>query len=262
MIEKTIHYIWLGSRDIPEMYRSYVENWRRLHPEWEIVKWDESNFDCQGNPWIKLALEQKNYSLAADVIRSSVLLDHGGVYLDVDVELNKPLDDLVDENDFFIGYETDLWFGCAVLGAKKGHRVMREAFARYCTPSIPPNMNSNMLCVLNFSATMKRLYGVKLDGKSKKLADNVQLLSSEYFYPEHYITRRIETTPRTVGVHHHASTWHSKGEQFGIKVSRAVIFVLGKRGFSVFERIARVRMLGALGREYKNRTREGDGVAG
>jgi len=260
MIEKTIHYVWLGNKEIPERYRAFIAHWQRLHPAWEIVKWDESNFDCESNPWIRLAIEQANYSLAADVIRSSVLLNHGGVYLDVDVELFGPLDELAEENDFFIGYEADLWFGCAVLGAKKDHKIMREAFARYCTPAIKPNLNSNMLCVLNYSATVERLYGARLDGESKKLQDNVRLLSADYFYPEHYITRRTETTTKTLGVHHHASTWHSPGQRFGIQVAKTLRLVGGRRFFRVFEKIARVRMMRALDREYRDRMRRQDGV--
>jgi len=49
MIEKTIHYVWLGSKDIPDEYAAFIENWRQLHPEWEIIEWNEKNFDCEKN---------------------------------------------------------------------------------------------------------------------------------------------------------------------------------------------------------------------
>jgi len=254
MIEKTIHYVWLGSNDVPDELAVFVEGWRRLNPGWQIVKWNEENFDCDSNDWLRYAIEQKNYPLAADVMRSYVLLNYGGVYLDTDVELLKPLDELADESDFFIGYETDFWFGCAVLGAKKDHRIMREVYARYCEPFKASEIQSNMLCVLNFSAAIKRLYGTKLDGKTRRIGDNAALLSSDYFFPKNYITRQTSTTENSVSIHHYSSAWFSTGDIVGIKIAKATRLVLGKHIFGVFERIARLNMLGKLNREYRSRS--------
>jgi len=253
MIEKTIHYVWLGNKEIPEKFYAFIRGWRELHPDWEIVRWSEENFDREGNPWVKTAIEQENWSIAADVIRCHVLLNHGGVYLDTDIELLKPLDKLAAENDFFIGYETDFWLGCAVLGAKKGHRIMREVYQRYLTPCEKLNSSSNMLCVLNFSASIKRLYNLKLDGKTQKIEDNALLLSTDYFFPKNYITHRTKISENTTAIHHYFSTWHSFGKLIGRKFAKGLRLILGKRGFGCFERIARLNMLGKLEREYKKR---------
>jgi len=255
MIEKKIHYVWLGTKEIPEKFAEFIKNWEQLHPDWVIIKWNEENFDCNGNDWVKLALKEKNYALAADVIRSWALLNHGGVYLDTDIELIKPFDELAEENDFFIGYETDFWFGCAVLGAQKGHKIMSEVFERYLMPVNKFDKGSNMLCVLNFSAVIKRLYDTKLNGKTKKIEDNALLLSTDYFFPQHYITRRTKTTKNTIAIHHYSSAWYSIGKLIGINVAKFARIVLGRHIFGLFERIARRRMLGKLKREFKNRTK-------
>ena len=256
MIEKTIHYIWLGSKEIPEKYNAFIYSWRELHPDWEIIRWNEENIGCADNSWVKAAIEHKNWSLAADVIRSHVLLNYGGVYLDTDIELLKPLNELVAENDFFIGYESDFWFGSAVLGVKKGHNLIREVHERYLIPIEKVNAGSNMLTVLNFAAAVKRLYKTKLDGKTKKIQDNVLLLSTEYFYPKNYITHKITITENTLAIHHLFSNWHSSGKRVGRKIAKGVWLVLGKHLFGCFERIARLNMLGQLEREYKKKRRK------
>jgi len=260
VIEKTIHYVWLGSKDVPEEFAIFIEGWRKLHPDWGIIKWNEENFDCRGNTWIKSAIEQKNYPLAADVMRSWILLNHGGVYLDTDIELFKPLDKLVEENDFFIGYETDFWFGCAVLGAKKGHKIMHEVYERYLEPCVKLNYSSNMLCLFNFSASIKRLYNVKLDGKKTKIGDNAMFLSRDWFFPKNYLTRKIKMTENTVAMHHYSSAWYSAVDRVGRKVAKAALLILGKRLFGGFEKIARVNMLMKLDREYKKRIKRQNAI--
>jgi len=256
MIEKIIHYIWLGNKEIPQKHQAFIRNWQLLHPDWEIIRWSEENIDCADHSWVKAAIEHENWSLAADVIRSHILLNYGGVYLDTDIELFKPLNELVAENDFFIGYESDFWFGSAVLGVKKGHRLIREVHERYQTPLENITAKSNMQTVLNFSASVKRLYNTKLDGKTKKLQDNVLLLSTEYFYPKNYITHRIKITENTMAIHHLFSNWHSVGKRVGRKIAKGFYIIIGKHLFGCFERIARVNMLGQLNREYKKKRRK------
>lgn len=263
MIEKTIHYIWLGTKEVPQRYNDYLNSWHKHHPDWEIKRWSEDNFDIECNSWIKTAIEQKKWSLASDVMRIYILLNCGGIYLDTDMELLKPLDALAAENDFFISYETNLWFGTAVLAAKKGHKIMQEALKRYLVPIKKIDNHSNMLTVLNFASSIKRLYNIKLDGKTKKLDDNATILSKEHFFPKHYITHKAKNIDNSYGMHHYSSAWFSKGKRFGIHIARIIVLIMGERLFSnVFERLARVFMLGSLNREYKRNTRNTDNANG
>ena len=256
MIEKRIHYVWLGGNPLPEQFASYVEGWKRLHPDFEFIEWNESSFDINSNEWVRQAIAEKNYSLAADVIRCWALLNYGGIYLDTDVEVLKGFQELAMAYDFFIGYETDYWCGCAVLGARKGHPLIAEAFRRYQGPCPRITARNNMRSVLNFSASLQRLYGVDLDGKMKELPDNGILLPRDYFFPKHYITRETNLTERSMTIHHYGSTWHSRGQALGVKLASFMVHLLGVRLFGIcFETIARANMLGQLKRECRRRER-------
>jgi len=130
---------------------------------------------------------------------------------------------------------------------------MHEVYERYLQPCEKLDSSSNMLCVLNLSASIKRLYDIKLDGKTAKIDDNTMLLSTDWFFPKNYITYKTKMTENTMAMHHYSSVWFSAGKRFGIKVAKIVRYVLGKRLFGGFEIIARINMLGKLDREYKKK---------
>lgn len=102
MIPKKIHFCWLGGGKYPERVRQCMESWRRVLPGYEIVRWDESRFDVNSVPWVREAIERKKYAFAADYIRHYALYHEGGIYLDTDVEVLKPFDDLLDAEMFAV----------------------------------------------------------------------------------------------------------------------------------------------------------------
>ena len=104
MIPKIIHYCWFGKGLMPQSQKKCIEGWKKLMPDYEIKRWDESTFNLDDFPLAKYACEVKKYALASDVCRYNVLSKFGGIYLDTDVELFKRFDDLLDCN-FFTGVE-------------------------------------------------------------------------------------------------------------------------------------------------------------
>lgn len=99
---KKIHYVWFGGQELPSSVRSCISTWRRFCPDWEIIQWNETNFDCSSYPWVREALEAKKYAFAADFVRLWVLKNEGGAYMDTDVQVLRPLDDSI-KGDFVCG---------------------------------------------------------------------------------------------------------------------------------------------------------------
>ena len=104
MIPKIIHYCWFGKGLMPQSQVRCIEGWKKLLPDYTIMRWDESTFDYNKYPAAKYGYETKRYALVSDVCRYNVLAEYGGIYLDTDVELFQKFDDYLDCR-FFSGIE-------------------------------------------------------------------------------------------------------------------------------------------------------------
>lgn len=127
IIPKTIHYCWFGGNPLPEKYKRNIESWRKYCPGYEIVEWNESNYDVKKNQFMRQAYERKRWEYVSDYARKDIIFQHGGIYFDTDVECIRPIDDLL-YHEFFIGRDdvANIASG-AGFGAVKGNGLM-EAF--------------------------------------------------------------------------------------------------------------------------------------
>lgn len=110
---KKLHYVWLGGKPLPANVRSCINSWKKHCPDWEICQWDESNFDIKKYRWVRESMAAKKYAFAADFIRLHVLCLYGGGYLDTDVQILRPLEEVIDA-PFVSGIENHA-FGTNVL---------------------------------------------------------------------------------------------------------------------------------------------------
>jgi mannosyltransferase OCH1-like enzyme len=128
MIPKKIHYVWVGGK-MPETQERYVESWRAHNPDYELVLWNESNIDFSID-FVARAYKEKKWAKVADFVRLWAVHEHGGIYLDTDVEVVKPLDPLLRHHCFY-GFQLEQhptdWVCNAVFGAEKGHWFIAKA---------------------------------------------------------------------------------------------------------------------------------------
>ena len=100
MIPKTIHYCWFGGNPLPKQAQKCIESWKKYCPEYDIVEWNENNFDLAKCPeYVRDAYSAKKFAFASDYVRLKVLYEHGGFYMDTDVELLKSLNKFENDND-------------------------------------------------------------------------------------------------------------------------------------------------------------------
>ena len=134
LIPKVIHYCWFGGKPIPSEFQHYIDSWQRMCPDYEIRRWDESNYDVTKNAYMKAAYEAKKWGFVPDYARLDIVYEHGGIYLDTDVELVKNLDELR-YNHAFMGMDmsTQVSLGLG-FGAAPHHpmlKTLRDAYLGY-----------------------------------------------------------------------------------------------------------------------------------
>lgn len=131
MIPKKIHYCWLSGEDYPPLIKHCIETWHRILPDYELILWDTNRFDIKSVDWVREAFEARKYAFAADFIRFYAVYSEGGIYLDSDVEMVKPFDDLLD-NQSFIGFEASTGgVEAAIFGAEPGKAWCRTILDYY-----------------------------------------------------------------------------------------------------------------------------------
>ncbi len=106
MIPKIIHYCWIGGAPLPELAEECIASWKKYMPEWKYMEWNESNFDIAAAPlYVRQAYEARKFAFVSDYVRLWALERYGGLYMDVDFEVFRPFDDLMDKYPAFAGYE-------------------------------------------------------------------------------------------------------------------------------------------------------------
>ena len=160
-IPKLIHYCWFGKGNKPEDVVYCIESWKKYCPDYEIIEWNENNFDINGYAYAKEAYDAGKWAFVSDVVRLHVLFFFGGVYMDVDVELMKPLDDFL-EYEAVSGFERIDRIPTGLMGCRKGYRLFYELLqeyegARFIKPNGEYDLTTNVDRITNYCLK----YGLK-----------------------------------------------------------------------------------------------------
>lgn len=219
MIPKIIHACWLGKKEMPDEQKAYVEGWRRLHPEWEIIIWDDKRFESYLNDsaFVKACLERNKYGFLSDYFRFTVLYEYGGVYIDTDVELFKPLDEFLDCR-MFMGFIFDSSVGTALIGSEPGNPLMKEWLLQIQSDFV----RKGDFTVSNDWVTkyfLDNFPDFRLNGKRQSLASGIEIYPKDWF-------ERYQINKKSGGgyaEHHCSGSWKDKNTSFGKKLARALL---------------------------------------
>lgn len=214
MIPKIIHYCWFGHNPLPKSAVKCIASWRKYLPDYEIKEWNEDNFDVNIIPYTREAYEAKKYAFVSDYARFWILYHHGGLYFDTDVEVIRPMDDIIARGPF-MGVEIGATSGGKVplvapglgLGVNPGlglYRKMLEKFEHLdfykedgsiqtytMIPIISELLRDGGLCAKN----------------EVQCVEGVWVYPCDYFNPLDAATGKLRITPNTRSIHWYTASW-------------------------------------------------------
>ena len=232
MIPKKIHYCWFGRNPKPKLAEKCIASWKKYCPGYEIIEWNEDNFDINMNGYTKMCYEQKKYAFLSDYVRLLVVAEHGGIYFDTDVELMKPIDALL-KNDAFFGFETPEYVASGLGFGSVPHGRAIEAMVAEYDFLLDGTQGTRGCPRLNTSALVK--LGLAQDGSYQTVADAV-ILPVDYLNPYESATGRINRTANTVSVHWYSAAWMSRKQKLRSTIMRPLHRIFGVDAFKRFRK--------------------------
>lgn len=213
VIPKKIHYCWFGGKPIPEEYKRYMESWKKFCPEYEIIRWDESNYDIHKNKYISQAYEQKKWAFVTDYARADILYHEGGVYFDTDVEIVASFDDLLIW-DLFCGFENKEYVAWGLgIGSIKGHPILKSVMEVYENmPFVLEDGSLNLKTCPVIQSEILQQYGFIMNGEFQQ-RENVVLFPRDFFAPISSCRISENITKNTHSIHHYAASWYNGVQQ-------------------------------------------------
>lgn len=208
-VPKVIHYCWFGRGKLPKLAEKCIRSWKKYCPGYKIVCWNEDNFDINCNRYVKEAYEARKWAFVSDYVRLKVLCDEGGIYLDTDVELIKPLDGIIEKGGYMAFDENGVM--CTGLGfaCEKGNELVRRLLEDYRDiPFVLPDGKYDMTPCPDRNLKVLEALGMDTKNTSQEFM-GIRFYPREYFCPMEYSTGKKKITPNTHSIHHYSASWTS-----------------------------------------------------
>lgn len=206
-IPKIIHYCWFGGKKKTKIVKKCINSWKRYLRDYEIVEWNEKNFNIDAFDFTKKAYEDRKWAFVSDYCRLWVLYNYGGIYLDTDMEVLKSLDNLLNNNSFG-GLEDEL-IAFGIWGCKKEDKFIGEVLKYYNTLNYDSYMDKlPKLAIPIHITSIAKENGYKDNfNEISYFLDKTSIYPKEYFYPKRHSWQEPIITNNTYTIHHYAGTW-------------------------------------------------------
>lgn len=211
MIPKKIHYCWFGGKPLTELGEKCLKSWEKFCPDYEIKRWDESNFDVNCCDYVREAYQAKKYAFVSDYARFAILYIEGGLYFDTDVELINPIDDIVEQGSFMgcepciVSEAVNAGLGMAAAPGLGIYKIILDGYKK--RHFVKQNGELDLTTVVQYVTGILKNKGFdeKLIGIQK--VDELYIYPPEYFCPINGLTMEKVITNNTRSIHHFDGSW-------------------------------------------------------
>lgn len=211
MIPKIIHYCWFGGKPLSDTNLKCIESWKKFNPDFEIKKWDETNYELKID-FVKEAYSYRKFAFVSDYCRLELLYNYGGIYLDTDMILLKPLSPLIVE-DLFLGFEPNYYVSAGIIGSKPKNKNILDWMYYYENNHFRPN---KYFTIPEIISQRLNINDSKLQKKQIIIFNDIKIYPPEYFYPLPYDEDPNKyfnfTTENSFTVHLWNKNWHNEFE--------------------------------------------------
>ena len=210
MIPKIIHYCWFGGKALPVLAEKCIESWKKYCPDYKLMLWNESNFDLNSNAYVREAYDAKKFAFVTDYVRLWALYNYGGIYMDTDVEVLKPLDRFLG-HQAFSGFESFDRVPTGIMASEQfGEWVARELEYYQGRHFLKEDGSSDMTTNVTIITNNLVKEGFKLNNTYQEHNGIVTMYPCEYFCPKDYKSKELVFfTENTHAIHHFSGSWLS-----------------------------------------------------
>lgn len=231
MIPKEIHYCWFGNNSKSRKIQKCIASWKKYCPDYKITEWNEDNFDIHQNPYLSWCYDHKKWAFLSDYARLIIIYEHGGIYLDTDVELLRDPQELLQYEAYF-GFENNeiinSGLGFGAVPKQSAVSAMKEIY-----DGMKPDRNGDFLLTscpeLNTKALLP--YGFKKNGEMQ-IVCGAAILPVEYLNPYDDPTGKLNITPESISIHWYAKSWISPAVVMRSKLMKPLHRMFGTDAFA------------------------------
>lgn len=224
MIPKVIHYIWLGGNKLPKIAEKCINSWKKHCPDYEIKRWDETNLNVNQYQFTIDAYKAKKFAFVSDVFRTEILYNEGGIYFDIDVELIKPIDKVLENFDCVMGFESSNMLAPGLLMAsEKGNEDLLNILNIYKNKTFDID-NLKNITVCEIFTKYYEGKGLLRENRTQNI-ENTIFYSSKYFSPIDIITNKKKITKDTYSIHWYSASWYTTKQKIVNKLKKILNFI-------------------------------------
>lgn len=226
-IPKIIHYCWFGGKEKPSKVQKCIDSWHKYLSDYEFMEWNESNFDINCNEYVKQAYENKKFAYVSDYARINALYQYGGIYIDTDVMVYKPFDDLLD-NNCILGFEEENYIATSFMASIPKHDLIKEFINGYKGINFYNDDNS-----LDLTTNVQRLTDILenrglIRNNQFQQIDDISIYPQEYFSPYDYGNCIRKNTENTYCEHLFLVSWLPWTTKVKKAMKKIIVLLFGK----------------------------------
>lgn len=209
MIPKIIHFVWFGGKPYPKKIQYCIDSWKRILPDYQFIKWDESNFDVNSVKFTKEAYEVGKWAFVSDYARIKALYEYGGWYLDTDVEVLKPLSPF-ESNRVTLGTDENGSL-TAVYGTETKNDIWKNVLDVYNqTNFINPDGSQNIKVINQYIQDEIAKMGYVHENKLQDFGNGVIVYPDDYFHVVSLEKGTRHFTESSTCIHWQTMLWTSR----------------------------------------------------